>query len=88
VTQKNARPLEDLAREAQDTAERGDQLREHLVRSTAAVDGLVVEARSTLKRAVDFLERQGLRGTKSGTFERIDPETIPRPKPKDPAPER
>lgn len=70
-----------MTRDAQESAERARKLREHLEEVTAHVDGLVGEARSTLRRAVEFLEREGLRGTKSGAYARFtgvpDPEAPP-----------
>lgn len=56
------RKLDDMKREAQEETARAQELRTRLVEATATVDGLVVEARSTLKRAIEFLEREGLRG--------------------------
>ena len=64
--------LDEMKREAQEGAERARKLRERLEEATASVDDLVVEARSTLRRAVEFLEREGLRGKKSGMIARID----------------
>ncbi|MBX3263005.1 MAG: hypothetical protein KF782_25240 [Labilithrix sp.] len=63
--------LTEMTRDAQESAERARKLREHLQEVTAQVDGLVGEARSTLKRAVEFLEREGLRGKKSGAYARV-----------------
>ncbi|MBX3201590.1 MAG: hypothetical protein KF894_25865 [Labilithrix sp.] len=63
--------LAEMTRDAQESAERARKLREHLEEATANVDGLVGEARSTLRRAVEFLEREGLRGAKSGAYARF-----------------
>ncbi len=63
--------LDELTKEAQEGAARARELRTRLEEATATVDGLVVEARSTLKRAVEFLEREGLRANNSGTHERV-----------------
>ena len=64
--------LDEMTREAREGAERARALRGRLQEATATVDGLVDEARSTLKRAVAFLEREGLRGKKSGLFHRVE----------------
>lgn len=58
--------LDEMKREAQEETARADELRTRLEEATAMVDGLVVEARSTLKRAIAFLEREGLRGNGNG----------------------
>ncbi|MBX3205060.1 MAG: hypothetical protein KF764_08315 [Labilithrix sp.] len=71
--------LSEMTREARESAERARKLREGLEQATASVDGLVGEARSTLKRAVAFLEREGLRGTKSGAYGRFTGDDAPPP---------
>ena len=63
--------LDEMTREAREGAERARELRGRLQEATAMVDGLVDEARSTLKRAVEFLEREGLRAKKNGLFARV-----------------
>lgn len=72
------RTLEELTREAQESTERARELRARLAQATANVDGMVVEARTVLRRAVDFLERERMRGTKSGLYRRIDDEMLTR----------
>jgi hypothetical protein len=63
--------LKELQREAQQSVERADDLRKRLAEHTDAIDDLVVETRATLRRAVAVLEREGLRGHRSGTCGRI-----------------
>ena len=70
--------LDEMTREAKEGAARARELRGRLEEATALVDGLVDEARSTLRRAVEFLEREGLRGKKSGRSERLDADGDPR----------
>ena len=67
--------LDEMTREAREGAARARELRGRLEEATATVDGLVDEARSTLRRAVEFLEREGLRGigTKNGDGPRAEP---------------
>ena len=67
-----------MTREAKEGAARARALRGRLEEATSTIDGLVDEARSTLRRAVEFLEREGLRGKKSGLFERVDADGEPR----------
>ena len=70
--------LDEMTREAKEGAARARELRGRLEEATTTVDGLVDEARSTLRRAVEFLEREGLRGKKSGLFERVAADGEPR----------
>ncbi len=70
--------LDEMTREAKEGAARARELRGRLQEATTLVDGLVDEARSTLRRAVEFLEREGLRGKKSGMIGRVDDDGEPR----------
>lgn len=54
--------FDEMTREAREGTARARALRGRLKEATDNVDGLVDEARSTLRRAVEFLEREGLRG--------------------------
>lgn len=69
--------LDEMTREAEAGAARARELRERLEEATTSVDELVVEARSTLRRAVAFLEREGFRGQRSGMYERFDAAEAP-----------
>jgi len=62
--------LDEMMRQAQEGTARARELRSRLQEATALVDGLVAEARSTVKRAIEFLEREGLRAKKDDTPDR------------------
>ena len=62
--------LDEMMRQAQEGTARARELRSRLQEATALVDGLVTEARSTVKRAIEFLGREGLRAKKDDTPER------------------
>lgn len=68
-----------MTREAREGAARARALRGRLQEATENVDGLVDEARSTLRRSVEFLEREGLRGGgEKSAAERAEPAPQPR----------